>query len=308
MEGKARPITPGIPAARACVLALLSTACGGMVVREPLAIVPPGATAVGNCGESRDSDADSIGDECELSLARTFAPVLLADPGDCIWLPRSRALAGGYRFAVQRIDGGVRIAYLPAWFRDCGWRPAVCLLTLRGSRCSDHAGDSELIVVDLASMEGGQWMVSGVLLSAHCGGRAGGQCRWYRGAELARFSWRKEGGSGPVVLVARGKHSMYPDRASCDRGHYGQDSCDGSADAFLFPVVGVSQNIGSRVNPAGGAGGCVQARELPVADPDFSGGSSECFWDATRPFKGWQTHHSGSASAYSLVLWRLALM
>jgi hypothetical protein len=76
-----------------------------------------------------DDDADGLDDGCELAVASAFAPLLVVHPAGCNWdagavPPR---LGGGYLFAVGRDGDGIRIAYLPAYFRDCGWSGAKCL-------------------------------------------------------------------------------------------------------------------------------------------------------------------------------------
>jgi len=75
-----------------------------------------------------DADADGLGDACELALARAFAPTLIVRSGGCNWDADAERLAGGYFHAVQPVDSLVRIVYMPAYFRDCGWAGAKCLL------------------------------------------------------------------------------------------------------------------------------------------------------------------------------------
>ena len=163
---------------------------------------------------SIDADRDGLDDRCELALAQAFAPELIVDSRDCLWtedssLPR---LGGGYFFAAQRTRAAVRIVFLPAYYRDCGWSGAVCVLV--GGNCGAHAGDSELIVVDVVPDSAPRrWRTDGVFLSAHCFGRSDGRCRWYRSDGLRAFAWADSArGGAPRAWVARGKHAHYPSR------------------------------------------------------------------------------------------------
>lgn len=276
--------------------------------------------------EAVDTDADGLADACEFALARSFAPELVVDRRDCLWdaAPAVHRLGGGYLFAAERVGSGVRIAYLPAYVRDCGWTGSVC--ATRGPGCGAHAGDSELIVVDVAPADvrdgapgdaapndpSPRWRTVGVFLSAHCFGRSDGRCRWYRGRALAAFAWAHGQPFGaPRVWVARGKHAHYPSRTACDRGHWFYDSCDRNDVVARFPVRAPAQNVGSRARPQPNADGCLTARELPLGLPLGGRGANvgveECMWDAARPFRGWQAAATGAApTAYAYYLARVA--
>jgi hypothetical protein len=297
---------PNGPCRPALLLAAVALGCA-----HPRSPVPDaGGVGVGwtpaACARAEaDADHDGADDRCELALASAFAPELRVDPRDCLWDAATGRLAGGYLFVAQPVLGGtgrVRLAYLPAYYRDCGWSGAVC--RIRGPGCGAHAGDSELIAVDVEPATGGRWRTTGVFLSAHCFGRAGGRCRWYRGAELGAFQWvARQSHGAPVVWVARGKHAHYPSRGSCDRGHWAFDSCDGANAAVRFPVRGSEQNAGSRAYPAPAAGGCVVAARLPLGSAGTAPGARECVWDAARPFRGWQADARGTApSPYARYL------
>src|SRR5690606_3383380 len=145
-------------------------------------------------------------------------------------------------------------AYLPAYYRDCGWAGAKCLLPF--VNCAPHAGDSEFVVVD-AVRRGDRWVTAAVFLSAHCFGGSGADCRWYRGLEVERFAWADGVALGaPIVWVAEGRQANYPGRAACDRGHHRIDTCDANRLAYRYPIASTAQNIGSRARPVGGRGGC----------------------------------------------------
>lgn len=259
-----------------------------------------------------DGDADGMADGCEAALAAAFAPLLLVDEDDCGW-DRSVSparLGGGYLYAVQRAGaaGRVRIAYLPAYHRDCGWKQPVCLLT--PWICGGHPGDSEIVVVEVTHDEAtGRWASERIFLSAHCRGRSDGRCRWYSGEELEGFRWVDGARRGaPVVWVARGKHGAYPSRDSCDAGHWFYDSCDVHAAEVRFPVLSALQNLGSRTRPfPHGAGEeCVGPGEpgwrSDLVDPD----AEECFWSEEAPFRGWQAGDGDGATPYGRYLREVA--
>ena len=252
-----------------------------------------------------DSDTDALGDPCELALARAFAPLFVVDRRDCLWTQNADGarLGGAYLFAAQSIDRGVRLAYLPAYWRDCGWSGAACAIRL--GRCGAHAGDSEIVLVDVAPGDAGRWATTGVFLSAHCFGRSDGRCRWFRGDELRAFAWAGDTVRGaPRVWVARGKHGGYPTRAACDGGHWGLDSCDGNGESYRFPILSARQNLGSREHPGPTADGCLTSASL--AFPGAAPGARECPWDEAQPFRGWQSPGAGAASSYARYLARIA--
>jgi hypothetical protein len=290
---------PGVPALALAALLLVLGCRRPQPAAEQRAAQPVGIRVAGwsaaECAGARvDADRDGLDDGCELALAAAFAPELVLDARDCSWTSASGRLAGGYLFVAQPTEGAVRVAYLPAYFRDCGWSGPVCLL--RGAGCAAHAGDSEMIAVELApSGAAGSWRTTGVFLSAHCYGRSAGRCRWYRGPGLEAFRWAADVPFGaPRVWVARGKHAHYPTRASCDRGHWSYDTCDGNDTAVRFPIESARQNVGSRARPRHGPGGCVFAGELPLGAAGADASARECIWDPARPFRGWQPDQAGT--------------
>jgi hypothetical protein len=239
-----------------------------------------------------DADQDGFTDDCELSLATRFAPFLNASAAACnvIGSADSRKLGGGYLYAVAPgARGGARIAYLPAYFRDCGWEGVKCRFP--GIDCAPHAGDSEIVIVDVQEHGASTWSVTGVFLSAHCFGRSDASCRWYRGPELARFSWRHGLSGGPTVWVANGRNANYPTRSACEDGHWMIDTCSGERFTFAFPVLRAS-NIGSRAHP-GVTQGCITATAVDPSGEHTAHGASECFWNADTRFKGWQNAGDG---------------
>jgi hypothetical protein len=279
----------------------------------PLAITPD------TCGSVPDSDEDSISDTCETVLAAAFAPSLVVAPSTCDWddtVSPSR-LGGGYYYAVAPSVGGegIRIAYMPAYYRDCGWFGPKC--GIPGVDCAPHAGDSEAVMVDVEyDQDIGQWRTTGIFLSAHCFGSSSDGCRWYRGSRLRQFAWVAGVVRGaPIVWVSEGRHANYPTRTSCDRGHYWLDTCDRNRYAFRFPIRHTRQNVGSRAVPfgssatelrvprmagtpdtgalrAGDASGCVDDLHATWNSEWTVRGAFECFWVAV-PFRGWQLEGPG---------------
>lgn len=267
------------------------------------------AEACASGASEADGDADGLADGCETALARAFAPVLVADSTECGWDAGLDRLGGEYLYAVQGAPGGgrVRIAYLPAYYVDCGSRAPACAL-FRGS-CRAHAGDSEAVIVEAAPVGGGRWRTERVFLSAHCHGRSDGRCRWYEGRALRRFRWADGVERGaPVVWVARGKHAGYPSRAACDSGWWSLDTCDGNRAARRFPVVHARQDVGSRQRPfrgaAAGGGDCIGADFVGWGSGMVAGETEECFWREDRPFRGWQRAVEGESepAAYGRYL------
>ncbi|HEX2093204.1 MAG TPA: hypothetical protein VHG28_12415 [Longimicrobiaceae bacterium] len=259
-----------------------------------------------------DRDGDRVDDACEHELAAAFAPELVFDERECGWdasVPGGR-VGGGYLYALQREprSGGVRIAYLPAYYRDCGWRLPACRLTWW--LCDGHAGDSELIVVDAAyDSAAGRWRTVRVFLSAHCHGRSDGRCRWYAGRDLERFRWAGDVQHGaPVVWVAHGKHGGYPSREACGSGHWSYDGCNGNRARRRFPVVSMRQNIGSRARPFphGKGADCVGPEEAGWGSAQVRAGTTECFWDPRARFRGWQGGEDEGATGYGRYLREVA--
>lgn len=303
---------PGL--ATAAVSVLVAAACAGSGRRVATEFGAPHSPAEGvavdrlveRCFDTTsgsDADADGLHDACELALARSFAPALVVESGHCGWDGAARRPAGGYVFGVQPtgVADRVRIAYLPAYVRDCGWSGAKCLLLYRA--CEGHSGDSEMIALEAQPAPGGRWRATAIFLSAHCFGD--GACRWYGGSELTRFQWVADEHFGaPVVWVARGTHANYPSPSACDRGHHFFDSCDQHDVTVRFPVVSELQNVGSRKAPFLGRAisGCVAAVELWQVPRGAVAGAEECFW-SERPFRGWTRTTSGDApTPYAVYL------
>lgn len=267
------------------VAVLASTGVSGATV-EPVAV----AECRTDAPQQHDSDDDGLTDACEFALAATFAPTLLVRAGGCNWDGEStpQRLGGGYLHAVGRAEGRIRIAYVPAYFMDCGWQDHRCILPF--VNCDPHAGDSEFMVVELIMEPGAStWTVTGVFLSAHCFGRGASSCRWYRGVDLQRFGWHDR---GPVVWVAEGRNANYPSWQACNAGHRTMDTCARNDASYRFPVR-ADANLGSRASP-GLEDGCLTGHQLGrrTVDPK----RRECFWSPDAAFRGWQPSGVGATS------------
>ena len=290
-----------------CPVVVALGACAHPITPSPTLMVGQVLEPCAALAQSPDEDRDGISDLCETTLARAFAPELLIDPKDCSSTSDTTRLAGGYFYIVHPVDAAraiVRIAYLPAYYADCGWRGAQRVLRL--GRSNPHAGDSELIVVEVRRDDAARWQTVGVFLSAHCFGRSDGRCRWYRGAELNGFRWVDgHTGGAPQIWVARDKHANYPSRALCESGHWRQERCARQPARYRFPVELPEQNVGSRDRPGFDADGCVRAEQLPLRMTGAMPGTRECLWSLDMPFRGWQ-RGPRSATPYGAVLRRLA--
>lgn len=272
-------------------LTVLAIACAGGRAPAPAPNISSGARGLQvDCPPAGpDTDRDGVSDRCELELAVAFAPGLRVAPGGCNWdaSVAPARLGGEYVFAVQSTDADrVRVAYLPAYYRDCGWGGVKCWLPFVD--CDPHDGDSEAIVLDL--VRGGEetsWSVEAIFLSAHCFG-SGDDCRWYEGAEMERFHWVDGSVRGaPIVWVSEGRQANYPSRSACDGGHSSIDTCDRNDVEYRYPIRDQRQNIGSRAVPID-SDGCVTARALGSSSSMPAPDAEECFWTADALFGGWQ--------------------
>lgn len=288
----------------AATAALLLAACAGPSAAPPAAggIVPAGVAE--RCASPvPDTDRDGLADDCEHALVVAFAPRLVTASDRC--LPHEGLPGGGWFYGAEPHGEGVRLAYLPAYFVDCGWTGPKC--GLPRVDCSPHPGDSEFLALEVAPGAGGLWRVRAIFLSAHCFGDSGGDCRWYRGEELSGFAWLNgRPGGVPVIWVAEGRHGNYPSRRACDRGHHFIDSCDRNEVEARFPVL-PGRNVGSGAAPIRNADlppGCVSGAYVGSAAPGVAPEARECFWSEV-PFRGWQ-NRGGGATPYARYLVEIA--
>ena len=264
-----------------------------------------------------DPDGDTMDNRCEDALAAAFAPGLEV-ARDCNYdtSPGVDRQGGEYYYGVQPYHDGsatvVRIAYLPAYYWDCGspsqgpWPlPDVC----RGCFADGHDGDSEFFIVDVQfNAATRRWLTRQIFLSAHCGTPTGQYCLWYRdptaptlvlpGVPAQPFSWVDGTVRGaPIIWVADGKHGNYSSRADCDLGGLaGSDSCAENDRFYRFPVRFPQQNIWSRAVPQEACVGASLWGSTRVA-----AGATECFWPR-QTFYGWQGLELTGSTAYSDIL------
>jgi hypothetical protein len=273
-----------------------------------------------------DPDNDGMANDCENVLAQAFAPGLWF-MRDCNWDNRFARMGGEYYFAVQRAPGqeydAARIAYLPAYYLDCGTPHdaiSLCgasqLTPLTDGACAGHTGDSELIMLDISfDWNTRHWVADSVFLSAHCafgpvgygvgGGKVNG-CNWF---DWNQFEFVDIARGAPVIWVAEGKHANYRSQSLCNSGAVAQqDTCDANTAFHRYPTGNGQQNIGSRASPlrdcaaplTGSAYGSPQVNPI------------ECMWTPTSLFRGWWgdwlpgSLEVTGAKPYSTVLQRLA--
>jgi len=264
---------------------------------------------------NRDEDGDTMDNACEDALAAAFAPGLQVAV-DCNYDPGVSRQGGEYYYGVQPYRNGsrqvVRIAYLPAYYWDCGaptegpWPfPDVC----RGCFGGGHDGDSEFFLVDVQfNATTRRWVTQQIFLSAHCGTATAQYCMWYPDPTAPTavipavtahpVSWVDGTVRGaPIIWVAEGKHSNYSSREDCNSGGLaGSDTCERNDRLYRFPVRLAPQNIWSRGiphEPCVGASIWSSDRVAP--------GTTECFWPR-RTFYGWQGLELRGSTAYSDIL------
>lgn len=263
----------------------------------------------------RDPDGDTMDNRCEDALAAAFAPGLRV-AHDCNYDAAVGRQGGEYYYAVQPYENAsselVRIAYLPAYYWDCGattdgpWPfPDVCPGCFGGG----HDGDSEFFIVDVRFNDTTRhWITQQIFLSAHCGTVTGQYCMWYPDPTTTTpvapvgtarpFSWvyGKVRGA-PIIWVADGKHANYSSREDCDAGGVaGSETCDQNDRFYRFPVRFPQQNIWSRAVPHEPCVGASLWGSTRVAP-----GTTECFWPR-RTFYGWQGRDLIGSTAYSDIL------
>jgi hypothetical protein len=205
----------------------------------------------------RDYDKDWLADECELELAKAFAPLL--------WFAHGEPCPGGEpAWAVKyfNIPKVVRIAYLPAYYDDCG-RPEFAFWG------AGHAGDTEFIMVETIFDASTGWKVNQMWLSAHAGGGVEDRSAWVMPWEV-RFELR--GGvvnPHPSVWVSERKHANYRSKEVCRKPLIDFEECDYEGVRLRFPVQ-AWRNLGSRHQ---------SIVDCVVSSGRFAGnGIRECFW------------------------------
>jgi hypothetical protein len=224
-----------------------------------------------------DADQDELRDECELEIAKAFAPMLRFDRGeqhygrDPYWSVKRDA----YR------TNSLQIFYLVAYYRDpgdpvAGWAP--------------HDGDSEFLIVSVQDVSGnGRWSLDRMTYSAH----------WHAGWDRTRENLSYDDveyvdnfRGRPRSWVSEGKHANYAHRSSCN-GNF--DDCHNpevSDNPLTYPPRLDPRNIG---NYWAGAG--IRLWTQPCATTIYAVPYTECLW-TDNYFRGWQTEDGGGAGGY----------
>ncbi|MFN0098300.1 MAG: hypothetical protein ACKVS7_06460 [Gemmatimonadaceae bacterium] len=232
-----------------------------------------------------DADSDYLADHCELELARGFAPSLRMDPGE------SGCGQGEPHYAAKYfLDGTVRIAYMPAYYDDCG------APDLPDWQDWSHHGDAEYILVEVKYDPAiSRWIFKAMFLSAHFSTPTDASA-WV--TEHVEFQHKSL--SHPRVWVALEKHANYPSRWHCDNAW---DDCSAFPVHLRMPVE-ATKNVGSVTVDIYGCRG---------STGKFQGnGRAECFYQA-RNFHGWYPG-SGEVAPYRNYLvsemfeWRCSLV
>jgi hypothetical protein len=181
-----------------------------------------------------DLDGDGLSQHCEYSIARSFAPMLHYGTGE--------SCPGGEPYwAAKRFPSGiVRIAYMMAYYRDCGYNA--------DAWASEHTGDSEFIMVQVKFNESTQhWEFDQMWLSAHYEATLAGQdvdySSWVSAANTIFYDRYL---AFPKVWAAEDKHANYRSVDVCRNvgAFFWQDEC-GSTNIIRFPVK-EARNTGSR--------------------------------------------------------------
>ncbi len=216
-----------------------------------------------------DTDYDWLDDECEYQLAKAFAPVFAVSPSD-------RCPGGEPYWAAKYFDQGfggwgqfVRIAYMPAYYRDCGKSP--------------HAGDSEFIMVSVHENTATRhWEVRDAYYSAHAG-TPNDASDYIRLSSDLEYPTRHR--AYPRVWTARNKHGNYRTRNECNTRAAIDDNCSDNVNRGRLRIHR-SRNVGSRFVDRFPSG-------APSQNPLYSGNGRREYFYRSVNFAGWQINAAG---------------
>ncbi|HET6229237.1 MAG TPA: hypothetical protein VFE05_04100 [Longimicrobiaceae bacterium] len=234
---------------------------------------PPGGFAAG------DLDRDGMVDQCEFSIARSFAPQLHMHPSEL-------CAAGEPAWATAPKNGEVWIAYMPAYYWDCGYENL--------GRYDAHTGDSEMIIVVVQFSPSTQhWVFRRMWTSAHYNEAHLGISTDYSEWSDTNIAFPVRTGAFPAVWVALDKHANYRSNGRCEGNSNAMERC---GDSFLnrFPVR-ADRNAGG---PRADFLGCALSEVSPETN------RRECFYTPDPSgFRGWHGMQvGGTATAYWNVL------
>jgi hypothetical protein len=230
--------------------------------------VKPGAcfSDVNRDAIAYDADLDWLDDRCELEIAKAFAPSLKFSADDNC--PKGEPYWAAKYFPSR---GMVRIAYLPAYYKDCG--------------AFGHSGDSEFISVEVIYDAATQhWLFNRMFLSAHYGTPTDASS-WRNWSE-AQYTWKPR--AHPTVWVAIDKHANYYSKPDCDAWF---DGCNWTASLPLRFPVDPNHNVGSRHVHFKDA---VLSEKKPAGVDPYR---AEWMWASGANFRGWQSNFYGIEAA-----------
>ena len=254
-----------------------------------------------------DSDGDGVHDECEVAIAKAFAPLLVFDPTEVAdstimretyWEVRRPFEDEELTIPLQGEDPPQKdelwIFYALGYHKDLG--------KFKGwfKGWTKHHGDSEFIVVsvvpDVNPNRQDQWKIARVCFSAHWGSRAG---------ESSKCGEPRGDGKQAILFVAAGKHGSYVSKTACnDGGWFRQDTCEGHPDIDSVPqdldktqswVQRVSVDNSTKLGP-------VKPDSMYLSRADSS--RSEKLWNDKEKFCGWQGDRDKCAGSYVRALVR----
>ena len=234
-----------------------------------------------------DFDSDGLDDNCEYALAHAFRPMIRFSINESCPLGEPYWAAKFFNNSIYGTGDFVRIAYLPAFYDDCGEL--------------GHKGDSEFIQLTVA-FNGltKHWVLINSWISAHAviGRPFGNSVLGPLGSNSSTsgpdFEWPStKSASYPRIWVSSDKHAFYRTKSACDHGAvlFGAfENCDqpsyGAHDTGRFQVFR-DRNIGN---------GHKILKDC-VKSTNIVGGNIECLWTGTK-FTGWQVNPPTSAPPY----------
>lgn len=229
-----------------------------------------------------DLDKDWLDDACEAAIASAFSPewhLALDEPCP----GREPVWAATFFPDVQR----VRIAYMPAYYNDCG---TSCSIT---GCSSGHAGDSEFAMVEVMYYQGlGHWVLQQIWLSAHYGEGPVDRSRWVD-ASSVEYPDRPFG--YPRIWASKKKHANYATLSMCGSGQF-ESQCTFFSQYVERFAITASRNAGSR------HADFLQC--IPSYGDNAVSGRCESFY-TRRPFNGWYPaglQYGNGVTPYSKIL------
>ena len=278
------------------------------------ASVTPSACAAGR----PDADSDGFSDLCEYKIARSFAPLMqftmgeraIELPGGSVW----NCARGEPYWAVKRFQSSdyVSIAYMPAYYADCGdaaaevgnflidvakffiLPPPVNQIEAIRDIVPDipnaHFGDSELIRITVKyDRSSKHWVFQQAFLSAHHN-TPGQSSEWVFASEV---EFRAGAATFPKIWVSRNKHANYKSKSACDGGTiFNADTCE------MTPWSAPYYQNRFPVRPRRNVGSPARFLVFPAYSEFLTPRNRyECFYACRQKFRGWIHTSEGRDSA-----------